>query len=229
LEILYSYYLTQSKRNSYNSQGPNNLILSKGHAAIGLFAVLEHFELIPKNWLDNFCKFDSPLGGHPDMMKVPHVEASTGSLGHGLPIAVGNSLGKRILGQVGMTYVLVGDGELNEGSNWESLMVSSHHKLSNLTVIIDCNKSTDRALSLGDLEDKLKAFGLSTYVVDGHSVDELCDYFESNLGSHFSKPKALIAKTIKGKGIERMENSPNEWHHKIPSREELEQLLKELR
>jgi transketolase len=228
LEILYSYYLSQKQAYGLLVQSPDHFILSKGHAAIGLYAVLEYFELIPSHWLEDFCKFDSPLGGHPDMKKVPFVEASTGSLGHGLPIGVGVSLGKKIQGKPGMTYVLVGDGELNEGSNWESLMVASHHKLSNLTVIVDWNGSTERALSLGNLSYKFKSFDVSVHEIDGHSVFDLCKYFESPSEFHSSGPRVLLAKTTKGKGVKLMESSPNEWHHKIPSAEELDQILQEI-
>lgn len=228
LEILYSYYFVQDKVYGSVNKSSNQFILSKGHAAVGLYAVLEHFQLIPSDWLDEFCKFDSPLGGHPDAKKIPSVEASTGSLGHGLPIGVGISLGKKIQNKPGMTYVLVGDGELNEGSNWESVMVASHHRLSNLTVIVDWNGSSERALSLGSLEDKFTSFGLNVEEIDGHSVVELCKYFESNSSLNLIGPRVLLAKTIKGKGIKMMETSPNEWHHKVPSQEELEHLLQEL-
>jgi len=229
LEIIYSYYAIQKKIYGSILKSPNQIILSKGHAAIGLYAILEHFELIPSNWLDDFSTFNSPLGGHPDMTKVPHVVASTGSLGHGLPIGVGIALGKRIQGNPGMTYVLVGDGELNEGSNWESLMVAAHHKLSNLTVIVDCNRSSDRAVLMESLEDKLLAFGLKTHKIDGHSLSELRKFFETGLETSSGIPVALLAATIKGKGVQRMERSPNEWHHKIPAKSEMEQLIKEIK
>lgn len=229
LEILYSYYVVQEKVYGSVNKSSNQFILSKGHAAIGLYAVLEYFELIPNDWMNDLCAFDSPLGGHPDMKKVPFVEASTGSLGHGLPIGVGISLGKKIQGKPGITYVLVGDGELNEGSNWESLMVASHHQLSNLMVIVDWNGSSERALSLGSLNDKFRSFGVFVDEIDGHSIFELCKYFESNSDLSWKGPKVLLAKTIKGRGVRMMETSPNEWHHKVPSKDELNQILQELK
>jgi len=227
LEIIYSYYFTQRKIYGSIQKSPNQFILSKGHAAVGLYVTLEHFELIPGNWLEGFCSFNSLLGGHPDMSKIPQIVASTGSLGHGLPIGVGISLGKRIQENLGITYVLVGDGELNEGTNWESLMVAAHHKLANLTLIVDCNESSERALSLGNLRGKFESFGWRVVEIDGHSLDDLERFFNQVNSEPSSLPTALLAKTLKGKGIKRIENSP-EWHHKTPSQQELEEFILEL-
>ena len=227
LEILFSFYNAQIQTYEAIERSPDRFILSKGHAAIGLYAVLEHFKLIPKDWLDNLCEFDSPLGGHPDQSKVPYVQASTGSLGHGLPIAVGMALGNRILGRSSKTYVLVGDGELNEGSNWESILVAAHHNLYELSAVVDCNESSERALKMGNLSNKFESFGWTVAEVDGHSIPDLQNYFMRDSAGGSQAPNVLLAKTIKGKGIERMENSP-EWHHKMPSERELEEMILEL-
>jgi transketolase len=223
LEILYSFYLRGPKL----LQQSDCLVVSKGHAALGLYATLEHFNLIPKDWLDSMCKFNSQLGGHPDMRKIPTLEASTGSLGHGLPFGLGLALGKRIKGEKGTVHVLIGDGELNEGSNWESLLVAKHRKVSNLSLIVDCNESSERALSLGNLREKFESFGWRVTQIDGHSLDDLERFFNQVNSEPSSSPNVLLAKTVKGKGINRMENSP-EWHHKIPSQQELEEIILEL-
>ena len=223
LEILYSFYLRSSKLLQQN----DCFVMSKGHAALGLYATLEHFNLIPREWLDSMCKFNSQLGGHPDMRKIPTLEASTGSLGHGLPYGLGLALGKSIKGENGSVYVLIGDGELNEGSNWESLLVAKHRKVSNLSLIVDFNESSERALSLGNLREKFESFGWRVVEIDGHSLDDLESFFTQVNSKPSSLPTALLAKTVKGKGIKRIENSP-EWHHKTPSQQELEEFILEL-
>ena len=193
-------------------------ILSKGHASLALYSI------IARDDLKTFCRFDGALGGHPDRNKVPGVVASTGSLGHGLPMAVGIALARKIKNQAGRIFCLVGDGECNEGSVWESLLLANEHELDNLTVIIDNNRSTDRAIDLSCLEEKFRAFGFGTGAIDGHNHEEL----RSRLSvAHSRIPLAVVAKTIKGKGCKRMENNP-EWHHKAPNREELNEILEEL-
>ena len=161
------------------------------------------------------------------MRKIPTLEASTGSLGHGLPYGLGLALGKSIKGENGSVYVLIGDGELNEGSNWESLLVAKHRKVSNLSLIVDFNESSERALSLGNLKEKFESFGWWVVEIDGHSLDDLERFFTQVNSKPSSLPTALLAKTVKGKGIKRIENSP-EWHHKTPSQQELEEFILEL-
>jgi transketolase len=199
-------------------------VLSKGHGCMALYAVMAEKGIIPQSDFDSFCSFYSPLGGHPDMNKVHGIEASTGSLGHGLPIAVGMTMALGINKKPARVYCLIGDGECNEGSIWESLLIASHHNLTNLTCIVDYNHSTDRALKLDDLSAKFQAFGWAVCRFDGHD-HELLEHFLSKLTP--DKPNVIIAETIKGKGIGRMENNP-EWHHKSPTKEELEEMLKEL-
>jgi transketolase len=122
--------------------------------------------------------------------------------------------------------VLVGDGELNEGSNWESILIAAHHNLCELSVVVDCNESSERALKMGNLSNKFESFGWTVDEVDGHSIPDLQDYFMRDI-AYFQSPNVLLAKTIKGKGIRRFENSP-EWHHKMPSQRELEEMILEL-
>jgi transketolase len=192
-------------------------ILSKGHASLALYAILSLD-------LSDFAKYGSRLGGHPDRNKAVGVTASTGSLGHGLPMAVGISLARKIKGVTGRVFCVIGDGECNEGSIWEACLLAAHHKLDNLTLIVDYNHSNDKSLSLENLRDKLDSFNFLCLPINGHNHDDIrtgLRYFRKN------RPIAVIAETIKGKDCKRMENNP-EWHHKIPNAVELTEILEEL-
>jgi len=200
----------------------DRFILSKGHASLDLYVVLDNFGLL-KDDLNTFCDVNSKLGGHPTD-KIFGVESSTGSLGHGLPIGVGMALAYKIKKYNGKIYVIVGDGEANEGTIWESALLAKHHKLDNLYCIIDFNHSTDRAVDLGNLKNKFESFGWNTVEVDGHNHDELLE----KLTTHSpNKPTCIIANTIKGKGLSMVENNP-EWHHKFPNEEEYKNMINEL-
>jgi transketolase len=212
LDILYVIY--------FNIQKEDRFVLSKGHAALGLYVILEHFKKIDSNLLENFCSFDSNFGGHPCSNNTI-IEASTGSLGHGLPIALGMALAKKIKKEKGNIYVVIGDGECNEGTIWESALLASNHKLDNLYCFLDYNHSGDRALDLGEIHFKFNSFGWNCITIDGHDHEKLkyC-IAQSNYNSN---PNVIICKTIKGKGIDFMENNP-EWHHKIPDLKILESI-----
>jgi transketolase len=176
--------------------------------------------------MKSFGNYNSNLGGHPDLRKVPYVEASTGSLGHGLPIALGLAKGAKILGKANKIFTIVGDGECNEGTIWESALLASEHKLDNLCCIVDHNHSTDRALNVGNLFEKFKSFGWHAKIVNGHNDEELIETFQKFPLSN-GKPFVVIAETIKGFGAKSIENQPS-WHHKIPNLEELELIIKEI-
>ena len=192
-------------------------ILSKGHGCLALYAVLADKGFFAKEALKSFCKRESFLGGHPERGKVPGVEASTGALGHGLSIAVGMALAARLQKRDRRHFVVLGDGEINEGSVWEAAMSASKHQLSSLTAIVDYNKlqsygPTAEVMDLEPLADKWRSFGFSVAEVDGHNVDDL----RSTLGAlpfDKQKPSAVIAHTVKGKGIPFAENDAT-WHHK---------------
>jgi transketolase len=201
----------------------DKFVLSKGHGALALYAVLKEKGLLEDD-LDDIALFDSNLGGHPDTNKIDSVLASTGSLGHGLPMAVGIAKAKKIKGEIGRVFCLVGDGECNEGSIWESLLIASHHNLDNLVCIVDYNRSTDRALKLDGLADKFMSFGWWVNDIDGHDQEMIKKMLSATLDK---KPTAVICNTIKGKGIKRMENNP-EWHHKSPTLEEYNEMINEL-
>jgi transketolase len=221
LDILYVLYdkILDIDSIKENKEDRNRFILSKGHASLGLYVILEYFGIL-KDDINTFCDFDSKLGGHPTD-KIFGVESSTGSLGHGLPIAVGLAMGYKIKGYKNKIYTLIGDGEANEGTIWESVLLAPHHNLNNLVCIIDHNHSTDRALNLGDLGSKFIHSGWDVWIIDGHNHK---DIYNALVGPQ-NKPLCIIANTIKGKGIPIMENNP-EWHHKFPNQEELNDLIK---
>ena len=208
-------------------QGRDIFILSKGHASLALYAVLAEKGFIESSSLVDFVRFHSQLGGHPDKNKIPYVEASTGSLGHGLPIALGIALAKRSQNLSGNTYVLVGDGECNEGTIWESALLASHHRLNRLCCIVDFNHSTDRALGIGSLVNKFEAFDWEVKEIDGHNHSQIISVLRGFRSNNNLRPLCIVANTVKGKGLTRMENNP-EWHHKSPNASELEELLREL-
>lgn len=215
LDILYVLYEKVLKNH-------HHFILSKGHASLGLYVILEHFGLLRED-LDNMGRFESKLGGHPSRY-IEEVIASTGSLGHGLPIALGIALAEKIKKTDKNTFVIIGDGESNEGTVWESALLASHHKLNNLCCILDYNHSNDRALLLEPILKKFESFGWNPIEVDGHSHEELWKVF-MNLSK--DKPTFILANTIKGKGCSIMENNP-EWHHKSPSDSEYSEIIKNL-
>ena len=195
-------------------------ILSKGHGCLAQYVVLEKKGIISKKDLNTFCKYKSNFGGHPDSNKIEGIECSTGSLGHGFPFAAGVAYGNKLLNIKSKVITLVGDGECNEGSIWETCMIASHHKLNNLICIVDKNKSSDRALKIDDLKSKFKSFGWLAVNIDGHSQKEI--FKALNIKS--KKPLAIIANTIKGKGINFMENNP-EWHHKTLNQDLFNQII----
>lgn len=225
LWVLYDQVLRIDPKDP-QSDDRDRFILSKGHGALALYVVLAEKGFFPAAELGRFASFDSPLGGHPDRNKVPGVEASTGSLGHGLPMGVGMALGMRIRGIDRRVFVLVGDGECNEGSIWEAALLAAHHKLNNLICIVDYNHSTDRALLLGDVVRKFEAFGWNATSVSGHHPRQLCQILDLSVVWR-SHPTAIIAETVKGYGCKRMENNPA-WHHRVPTQDELLSILEEL-
>jgi transketolase len=212
LDILFVYYENFSKN--------NKLILSKGHASLGLYVILDHFGLLDYE-LEEYCKFDGHLGGHPSD-KIKNIVASTGSLGHGLPIGLGLSLGNKIQNIESNIYVIIGDGESNEGTTWESALLASHHKLNNLYCIMDYNRSNDRALKIDNVLDKFKSFNWNCAEINGHDRISIKSALETNS----DKPTFILANTIKGKGIKIMENNP-EWHHKFPTDEEYKIIMEQ--
>lgn len=211
--------------------GRDRFIMSKGHCSASLYATLAQAGFLSDDDLDTYMAPSSPLNGHPDRNKVPGVEANTGPLGHGLPIAVGCALAAKMDRADWRTFVLTGDGELQEGSNWEAAMAAAQYKLDNLTLIVDRNRIqqgdfTENTIGMEPMAERWRAFGWEVREVNGHDHEELV----TTLGCtpfHSGKPSCLIAHTEKGHGVSFMTNR-SEWHHKVPSTKELEAAIQEL-
>lgn len=210
--------------------GRDRFVLSKGHAAIAYYSALAAVGLLEISELNSFAAFQSRLSGHPAVTKLPLVEASTGPLGHGLSVGVGMALAALLSAPRFDCYVLAGDGELQEGSNWEALMFAAHRQLDNLVLIIDRNGlqhggRTDEICSLGDLSAKLSSFGWLVSEVDGHDHQQLRSALSRD--GRRGRPHCVVADTIKGKGVSFMEGQA-EWHHRIPSGSELLRAIAEI-
>jgi len=234
IEILVALYYGKILNIDPNDQyweGRDRFILSKGHAAVALYVILADLGFFNMSDLDRFIREGGYLGSHAEDI-VPGVEATTGSLGHGLSIATGIALGTRMDGKENITVALMGDGECHEGSVWEAAMFAAYHKLNNLTAIIDYNglSATDflkNYLGVDPFKEKWESFGWKTVVVNGHSTEEFLSVLKNLHSPAYDKPLAVIALTTKGKGVSFMENSPI-WHYRIPVGEELDIALKEL-
>ena len=218
LEILYVIFKNYFKKHYF--------ILSKGHAAIGVYAVMNHFKILSDKDFKSFCKFNSKLGGHPDSIKIPDLNFSTGSLGHGLPVSSGLAFGLKMKKEKKNIICLIGDQELMEGTTWESLHIISNYNLKNILLIIDRNNSDFRSIKFLDIKKRLAVFCDKISEVNGHDIKSLTFSIDRALKNK-NKFEIIIAKTIKGKGIKTIENNPA-WHHKAPSNEELKKFKKEL-
>ena len=227
LEILWVLYDRVLRVNPTDpaAETRDRFVLSKGHASLALYAVLAEKGFFPAQELEGFATANSRLGGHPDGRKVPGVEASTGSLGHGFPMAVGMAMALRRKGNGARVFVLVGDGECNEGTVWEAALLGAHHKLDNVTVIVDYNHSTDAALSLADVASKFESFGWEAENVDGHDLPAL---YAALSRRSSGRPRVVVAETIKGFGCRRMQTDPGAWHHGAPKPGDLVSILEEL-
>ena len=230
LTVLYFKFLKINPKNPLE-ENRDRFILSKGHAAASLYATLAQKGFFPVKILDGYCQDGKKLPGHATRGSVPGVEASTGSLGHGLPMAAGMALAAKRDKKKCRAFVLLSDGECDEGSNWEAALFSGHHKLDNLVAIIDYNKlqafgKTNDVLNLEPLKDKWLAFGWRVREIDGHNFPEIDRAF-SKIPFEKDKPNLIIAHTVKGKGVSFMENKL-EWHYKNLTKEKYQEALKEL-
>ena len=226
--VLYFDILNLFPREPKN-KNRDRLILSKGHCCSGIYAALALKGFFPVDELDSFGEDLSPMMAHISS-SVDGVEFSTGALGHGLPFAVGKAIYAKRHDLSWHTYVILSDGELNEGSNWEAIMFAAHHKLNNMTIIVDYNNlqsldTIEETLALEPVTEKFKSFGCNTIRVNGHNHQSLVESFNQNENS--DKPKVIIADTIKGKGVSFMENQVL-WHYKPPNEDELKQALEEV-
>jgi transketolase len=233
IDILATLYFAVLSINPARPDWPerDRFILSKGHAAAALYTTLAVAGFLPVEELATFMQPLSRLNGHPNRTKVPGVETNTGPLGHGLPVAVGCAIGARLDGAAWRTFVLTGDGELQEGSNWEAAMAAAHYQLDNLTVIVDRNRlqqgdGTERTMALDPLPEKWRAFGWQVAEVDGHDHAALLEVF-GRLPLASGRPSCIIANTNKGRGVSFMQDQAA-WHHKVPNEAQFAQALAEL-
>ncbi|MHC4556096.1 MAG: transketolase [Planctomycetota bacterium] len=229
LNVLYNRILNV-KPETFNDPGRDRYIQSKGHSVEALYVVLADRGFFPEEELETLCSYCSDYTGHPTR-KVKGIEHNTGGLGHGLAFSVGVSLAGRLDHAAYRVFALLGDGELAEGSNWESLMAAAHYNLDNLCVIIDRNSlqitgKTEDMCGLEPLAQKMEAFGTEVRIVDGHNIKALTEVL-GTLPFTSGKPSVVIARTIKGKGISFMENNPK-WHHGVPDDQQYEQAQQEL-
>lgn len=233
VELLVGLYFDQMKHDPKNPKWADRdrFILGKGHAAPVLYAVMAEAGYVPKDQLNTLRKMGSIYQGHPDVRFIPALEASTGSLGEGLSVGLGMALAARLNGSPSRTYVVLGDGEIQEGQIWEAAMFGSFHKLDNIVAIVDYNKIqldgwVKDIMDLEPLGDKWRAFGWHTITLDGHNLTEVRNaYLEA--AATKGKPTVLIAHTIKGKGVSFMENNPK-FHGSAPSADEFTKAMAEL-
>jgi len=230
LAVLYFGILKVDPK-GYLDNNRDRFILSKGHSVMALYAALAEKGFFSEEELKNYCKDASKMPGHSTRNSVPGVEVTTGSLGHGLPIACGMALNGKLDSEDYKVFVLMGDGEMDEGTTWEASLFASHHKLDNLTLIVDYNKlqllgRTNEVLNLEPFHSKLECLGWSVVQVDGHNHSEI-EAVLSKVPFELDKPSCIIAHTVKGKGISFMENRL-EWHDRKLSEEDYQKCLREL-
>ena len=235
VEIMVALYfggIVKYDRDNPNWEGRDKVIVSKGHASLVLYSVLERIGYISKRKLHTFCQPGSLLGGEPKYGDIPGVETTTGSLGHGLSFAVGVALANQLDARESHTYVLLGDGECQEGSVWEAALSAAHYKLGRLAVILDRNKlqamgDTEEILRMDPLGGKWRSFGWDVENVNGHDIGELVRVLGKDRKEAREQPKIIIADTVKGRGVSFMEHVPI-WHYRMPNSQEMEVVKKEL-
>ena len=231
-DILVALYFKEMKVdvNNPKNEDRDRLVLSKGHCSAALYAVLSEKGFIPKEDLKTFRKIDSYLQGHPDMKKISGVDMTSGSLGQGLSVSNGMAIAGKLDNKDYRVYCILGDGEIEEGEIWEAAMTSSQYKLDNLCVIIDNNNlqidgKLDEVMSPYPIDKKFESFGFNVININGNDFNEICKALE-NAREVKGKPTAIVAKTIKGKGIPLMEDRV-EWHGKAPNEEQYNEIIKE--
>jgi transketolase len=229
LNVLYNHTLHVSPE-TFTDPYRDRYVQSKGHCVEALYTVLADRGFFPEEELDNLCKFQSHYIGHPTR-SVNGIEQNTGALGHGLAVAIGMAIAAKLDRRSYRVFTLLGDGELDEGSNWEASMAASHYKLDNLIVIVDRNGlqitgPTEVVNPLEPLADKFRAFGYAVCEVDGNDTQALVDIFD-RVPFEIGKPNLVLAHTIKGKGVSFIENS-HKWHHRVPNDDEYDSALREL-
>ena len=233
IDILAALYANFLRHDPKRPDWPDRdrVILSKGHAAPALYAVLANAGYFPREELASLRKLASPLQGHPDRLRLPGVEASTGSLGQGLSMALGMALAGKLDKKDYRAYAILGDGELQEGQCWEAFMAAPKFGLDNLTVIVDRNNGqidghVDEVMAIEPLKEKLESFNWDAREIDGHDFGQISEALAAARSAR-GKPQAIIAKTVKGKGVSFMEDSVA-WHGRAPTREEADKAVEEI-
>lgn len=212
----------------------DRFLMGKGHAAVGLFPIYEEFGWITKEVLDGYTRLGNPLGDHPDMRKVPGVDFSSGSIGHALSAGVGMALGGRLDGRSFTTFVMTGDGEMQEGQVWEAALSAAHHRLRNLVCVVDRNGyqldgAVGDVIGIEPLDDKWRAFGWDVQTVDGHDLSDLTAALRwAKADTGRTRPLCIIAKTLKGKGVSYMETEPG-WHLGYLTPADAERAIREIK
>lgn len=234
IDILTTLYFHTLRVDPRNPEDPtrDRFVLSKGHTACALYVTLALRGFIDQDLLTTFLQPHSALNGHPNRVKVPGVETNTGPLGHGLPVAIGMAKAAKLSNEDWRVYVLCGDGELQEGSNWEAAMAASQFKLDNLTLIVDHNRLQQGARvaetnALAPITSKFSAFGWATAEIDGHDIAQIGAALDGQ-NATVDRPTCIVANTNKGQGISFMSDRV-EWHHKVPDQQQYEQAVAELR
>ncbi len=234
VELLTALYFRVMRHNPKDPKWKDRdrFILSKGHGCPALYAVLAEAGYIDHAVLGTLRKLGSPLQGHPDKRFLPVLEANTGSLGQGISVGIGMALAAKLDKQDHHTFVMVGDGEIQEGQNWEAAMFAPFHKLANLTVIVDYNYQqldgfTKDILDVSPLREKFDAFGWNAVDIDGHDLNKVIPALEEARAGKSGKPTCIVAHTVKGKGVSFMENNP-EWHGVAPKPEQVAAAVAEL-
>ena len=232
-DIMAVLYFNELKIDEKNPrwEDRDRVVLSKGHCSPALYAALAERGFFSKETLKSFRKIDSNLQGHPDLNKVQGVDMTSGSLGQGLSVANGMAISAKMDNKDYRVYVILGDGEIEEGQVWEAAMTANKYKLDNLCVIVDNNNlqidgTIEEVMSSYPIDEKFKSFGFNVLNIDGNNIEEIINAFESAKKTK-DKPTCIIAKTIKGKGVSFMENKA-EWHGKAPSEEEYIQAMREI-
>lgn len=233
-ELLAALYYHQLRLDPLHPDWPDRdrFILSKGHAAIGLYPILADLGFYDASLLDTYTRFGSPFGDHPDMRKIPGIDFSSGSLGHGLSIGLGMALAGRVSGRDYRTYVMVGDGELAEGQVWEAVMAAGHFRTSRLVCVVDRNRlgidgPTEEIMTQEPIEGRFSAFGWSCQRIDGHDLPAILRAFGALPVADFGPPQLIVADTVKGRGVARMENDVA-WHVGNLGPEDYEEVRREL-
>jgi transketolase len=224
--------IARISKSAPDSMESDQVLISKGHAAAGSYAVIAHSGIFNPSLLDTYCNDGALLGGHVTFGKVPAVPFSTGSLGHGLPLGIGLALARKTSNVDSSVYVVMSDGECDEGTTWESALIANHFKIDNLYVLIDRNRQqsfgdTEKTISLEPFKTKWESFGWNVIEADGHNHAELKGVLNQAKAEGSQKPTVVICNTIKGKGVSFMENQVI-WHYRPPTPEQLEQALSEL-